>query len=91
MTNVIRIEKKFNRLVFGGATNRVLRVERPQVRILTRGIQGPAGRDGVDGGGLAALVDDMSPQLGGDLEMNGHQILGLFESDECVIDGGLIG
>ncbi len=42
------------------------------------GPQGPAGADGADGadgGGLADVVSDTTPQLGGDLDMNGNDIV----------------
>tara|TARA_R100001440_G_scaffold22853_2_gene37285 strand:+ start:478 stop:1620 length:1143 start_codon:yes stop_codon:yes gene_type:complete len=38
------------------------------------GPQGPAGADG-SGGGLASLVADTSPQLGGNLDVNGNKIV----------------
>jgi len=50
MQNVLKITKQVNRLVIGDTSPRaVLRVDRPEVRILTRGVQGPAGRDGENG------------------------------------------
>ena len=42
------------------------------------GAAGPAGADGADGadgGGLADVVSDTTPQLGGDLDMNGNDIV----------------
>lgn len=39
------------------------------------GPTGPAGADGADGGGLADIVSDTTPQLGGDLDMNGNDIV----------------
>ena len=34
------------------------------------GAQGPAGADGADGGGLTDVVNDLTPELGGDLSLN---------------------
>ena len=42
------------------------------------GPQGPSGADGADGadgGGLADIAGDTTPQLGGDLDMNGNDIV----------------
>lgn len=39
------------------------------------GATGPTGPTGPAGGGLTAVVDDTSPQLGGDLDVNGHDII----------------
>jgi hypothetical protein len=47
-----------------------------------RGEPGPQGPPGAPGAsGIAALIDDPSPTLGGDLLLNGFEVLG-------VIDGG---
>lgn len=39
------------------------------------GPQGDTGDTGADGGGLAQVEDDLTPTLGGDLDMGGHQIV----------------
>jgi hypothetical protein len=41
------------------------------------GVVGPTGATGADGGGLANVVEDTTPQLGGDLDLNTHVITGL--------------
>jgi len=51
---------------------------------------GIQGERGVDGSGLAAVEDDPNPTLGGDLEMNGYQIVGTLEKEGFVLDRGLI-
>ena len=40
----------------------------------TLDLSGVKGATGNTGGGLAAVVDDTSPQLGGNLDANGHQV-----------------
>jgi hypothetical protein len=42
------------------------------------------------GGGIAALFEDPNPTLGNDLDLNGFGVKGQIESQECIIDGGLI-
>jgi hypothetical protein len=46
---------------------------------------------GPGGGGLGSLVDDTSPQLGGNLDLNNFEISGSLETNVLVIDGGLLG
>jgi hypothetical protein len=40
---------------------------------------------------MSQLSDDTSPELGGDLDLNGHEFKGQVEDPEFVIDGGLLG
>lgn len=61
-----------------------------------QGPQGPAGPQGEPGpqgppGSMSQLSDDTSPELGGDLSLNGHEFKGQVEDPEFVIDGGLLG
>ena len=44
-----------------------------------QGIQGPAGNDGADGG--TNIVSDTSPQLGGNLDVNGNDIVSTSNGD----------
>lgn len=66
-------------------------IDRETISIVSEQVQGPAGVDGVDGGGLAAVEDDREPRLGGDLELNGFRVFGSVENNGLTIDGGLIG
>ena len=43
---------------------------------------------GGPGGGLADVVDDTSPQLGGDLDVNGHDIISAVGTDININPGG---
>src|SRR4051812_18015172 len=39
-------------------------------------------------GGIEAIVEDTSPELGGDLILNGHSIKGTIEDNTFILDGG---
>lgn len=59
------------------------------------GAQGPQGDPGPPGaqgppGLLNEIQDDLSPQLGGDLDLGSYNILGQLENPTLVIDGGLL-
>ena len=41
--------------------------------------------------GQSELINDLTPQLGGDLDLNSKQILGEVSSNQFVVDGGLLG
>jgi hypothetical protein len=57
-----------------------------------RGVQGEPGSGGSgSGSGLTKLEDDTDPHLGGDLTLGGFQFVGSVETDEFVLDGGLLG
>ena len=47
----------------------------------TDGIEVNFNYSGADGGGLASVADDTSPQLGGDLDMNGQDIVTTSNAD----------
>jgi hypothetical protein len=47
----------------------------------TDGIEVNFNYSGADGGGLASVADDTSPQLGGDLDMNGQDIVSTSNAD----------
>lgn len=57
------------------------------VQIVERGMQGPPGDAG---GGLTAVVEDLSPELGGDLVLNSFDILGQLDNPTLTLDGGLL-
>lgn len=42
------------------------------------------------GDGMTAIVEDTSPELGGDLQLNGFGFAGQVETPDFVLDGGLI-
>jgi len=45
---------------------------------------------GSGGAGLGSLVEDPSPELGGDLTLNAYNIIGQLENDDLILDGGLV-
>ena len=53
-------------------------------------ISGTRGATGATGGGLANLVEDLTPQLGGDLDLNGHIITDVVLSDTSPQLGGVL-
>lgn len=73
-------------------TGTKLLVERPRISIIEVAKQGPQGPPGPPGpaGGLTALQDDPNPTLGGDLNLNGFQIIGQVDDTGFIVDGGLI-
>lgn len=74
-------------------TGTSLLVERPRISIIEVAKQGPAGPPGPQGpagSGLAALQDDPNPTLGGNLNLNGFQIIGQVDDTGLIIDGGLV-
>lgn len=74
-----------------GNTGTKLLVERPRISIIEIGKQGPQGPPGPPGGGgITALQDDSNPVLGGDLNLNGFQIIGQVDETGFIVDGGLI-
>lgn len=60
-----------------------------RIEVVTEGIQGPAGPPGPMTG-LSAVVDDPSPELGGDLELGIYNINGQLENPGLILDGGLL-
>jgi hypothetical protein len=63
------------------------------VHVVEEGPQGPRGEPGPQGppgepgtSGMAALIDDPAPTLGGDLWLNGHDVFGALRG--TTIDGG---
>ena len=68
-------------------------VRKPMVTLIAGAKQGPAGPPGPQGpagGGLTALQDDPNPTLGGDLNLNGFQIVGQVDITGFILDGGLV-
>lgn len=51
------------------------------------GAVGPQGEQGPAGGGMANVVEDTTPQLGGDLDRNGNTITG-YTSSRALVTGG---
>lgn len=45
----------------------------------------------INGGGSYGLAADPSPTLGGDLQLNGHVVVGSLETESLILDGGLVG
>lgn len=41
-------------------------------------------------GGLSELVEDLSPELGGDLQLGVYNIVGTLENSSLTLDGGLL-
>lgn len=41
-------------------------------------------------GGMAALIDDPNPTLGGKLVLNSYQVSGSLSTNELILDGGLL-
>lgn len=63
------------------------------VNILSVGTQGPPGiqgPQGIPGSGIASLQDDPNPTLGGDLITDGYQFVGQIETEDFILDGGLL-
>lgn len=54
------------------------------------GLTGPQGDPGPPGGGLNAIVEDLSPELGGDLDLGAFNLNGQLENIGLIIDGGLL-
>ncbi len=54
--------------------------------ITGRGPRGPEGAQGPAGGGLANIVEDTTPQLGGNLDMNGFSIGGVTPTEMSYVD-----
>lgn len=50
-------------------------------------IRGEGGAGGGGGGGLADLVDDTTPQLGGNLDVNGHNVGGVTPTELGYLSG----
>lgn len=60
-----------------------------------QGIQGPQGLQGIQGipgppSGGTHLEDDTAPTLGGDLVTSGFQFIGQVDTDDFILDGGLL-
>ena len=69
----------------------ILEITEPTVvEILEVGMQGPQGPPGA-AQGIDNVVEDTSPQLGGDLDLNGYGIVnGALEDNTLVLEGGLL-
>ena len=72
----------------GNTVERIVRVSQPVIKVKKIVQRGLPGADGV--GGITALVDDTSPQLGSNLDLNGFQILGSLTTSQLSFDGGLV-
>lgn len=42
------------------------------------------------GGGMDQLSDDLTPELGGDLELAGYDVIGTLDNSTFILDGGLL-
>lgn len=62
-------------------------IKEPELKLISVAQQGP---QGPAGGGLTSIIDDPSPELGGDLVLGPHNIIGQLENTSFVLDGGLI-
>lgn len=88
---MINVVETRNRLIVSENDNQLL-VNKPQVVLVAvaqQGLQGPPGPQG-PAGGLTAVEDDFNPTLGGNLNLNGFQIIGQIDDTGFIIDGGLV-
>lgn len=86
--NALYVTESVHELVVtvGAVTHQLYVTGSPVVEILEVGAQGPAGPPGP----MSEVADDLSPSLGGDLELGAFNIIGTLENTTFVVDGGLL-
>ena len=85
--NIVRVSLRRVGVADAVSTPIIVKVGTPRLKIIAVARQGISG---TSGGGLSALAEDTTPQLGGNLVLGAFNIVGQLENQTFILDGGLI-